>query len=403
MSSFVESENYFTDKTQKTQIENTSQNTNQKKDYSVHTMEKLIEKYGLNNKQIEECQENINFKCDSLLLLRFKESLDVSKCSIPDIILHKKITIKELKVVCKEQSIKTTGKKKEIQWRLFNHFFLKNNICKIQAICRGFKIRNLLFNIQNIKDVSNCVNDEDIFTFEPLNNIPFWKIIVVKDCGLMYAFEITGLKDWIFKSIKKNKDHNILNNQTKNPYTNSNFEIKTDDLINNLKQITHFYNELGYNYEDEIEEEKPIISKKQQLINKVNEVFYKIYELDNYVCESWFFELKKIELIRFLRLLYDVWYYRLNITDETKAKICPHSLTPFKRDLRKKIRKCNFQDDFIDLQFLTIEVIENMISRGIDFENKRLGSFYILGTLTIVNKNVAEAFPYLATTFSLSL
>jgi hypothetical protein len=44
---------------------------------------------------------------------------------------------------------------------------------------------------------------------------------------------------------------------------------------------------------------------------------------------------------------------------------------------------------------VVLEVLEKMVNSGIDTDSKSLGSYYVLGALTLVNESAATSLPWL--------
>ena len=82
----------------------------------------------------------------------------------------------------------------------------------------------------------------------------------------------------------------------------------------------------------------------------------------------------------------------------TKIKICPPIGNPF-----HGVNVTNFagvSSDNILKQLLS--VIENFIIKGRDRESRVLGSYYVLGALTLVNNSAKESLPWLYESFKLN-
>ena len=52
-------------------------------------------------------------------------------------------------------------------------------------------------------------------------------------------------------------------------------------------------------------------------------------ELGNYTEVEWFNQLRKNELCKFLYELYEIWFYRAQLSRETQISICPPNGNPF--------------------------------------------------------------------------
>jgi hypothetical protein len=47
-----------------------------------------------------------------------------------------------------------------------------------------------------------------------------------------------------------------------------------------------------------------------------------------------------------------------------------------------------------------LTILERFVNSGIDQDSKALGSYYVLGALTLVNESAADALPWLFQSFS---
>ena len=120
-------------------------------------------------------------------------------------------------------------------------------------------------------------------------------------------------------------------------------------------------------------------------------ILNQINMLGNYANSSWFTSLNRINLVIFIKELIDIWNYRANLDDITKINICPPTGNPFKNIVNSNLNIL----EFIKLRKIATTIIDNMISSGIDIENQKLGAFYVLSGLTLVNIDAANAMPWL--------
>ena len=127
---------------------------------------------------------------------------------------------------------------------------------------------------------------------------------------------------------------------------------------------------------------------------KILSLFQYIDTLGNYTNINWFTSLSKQELIVFFRELFDIWNYRANLSQEIKREIVPPIGNPFFNNLNININNVsNFT--YINIKKYLISVIEIFITKGINDESKKMGCYYVLSALTLVNSNAAEALPWL--------
>jgi len=64
-------------------------------------------------------------------------------------------------------------------------------------------------------------------------------------------------------------------------------------------------------------------SRRNPLQQRINDLFSEIDQLGNYTQVSWFTSLNVTSYIRLFRHLYDIWYYRGQLSRDTRTKICP--------------------------------------------------------------------------------
>ena len=116
--------------------------------------------------------------------------------------------------------------------------------------------------------------------------------------------------------------------------------------------------------------------------------------LGNYANSNWFSSLDHVSMSLFIKELIDIWDYRANLDPIVKFAICPPNGNPFKNIGPNNINQIH-NLEYIQLKKLATIIIDNMVSSGIDDENKKLGAFYVLCGLTLVNINAANALPWL--------
>jgi len=169
----------------------------------------------------------------------------------------------ELKEISKYNKIKGAKTKQEYMSKIHDFFVKTMNAIKIQKVCRGFFVR-LFFNVKgNMKNITQCVNDTDFYTLEPLNVINFTKFFIIKEisdnCNIFYyGFNILSL----MSMYKKNET--ILN-----PYNRQSLPIKTiQDIFSHYQLLLILFKETVI-LEDTIENIINFkIPSKQQINNQ---------------------------------------------------------------------------------------------------------------------------------------
>lgn len=302
-----------------------------------------------------------------------------------DILFDYNYNIQQLKEFIKFHKLKQSGNKNELLNRLYNYLKLSYYIIRIQKVYRG-RLQRLYNSLHGpaFKDRLLCTNANDFFTMDELSTIPNNLFFSYKDVdNFIYGFDVISLYNLILKS----------NGNVKNPYN----RIKIPDIvISNLKLFLRLSKLLDIEVDTSIKNPIDEVTIQKSLELRILDIFQFMDSLGNYSNPSWFLELDRVKLIRFMRELIDIWDYRAQITPETKRAIYPPYGQPFEGF--SFIQICN-NSDILFIRRKIIEVIERIVTKGIDRDNKSLGSYYVLGALTIVNENASVALPWLYQTF----
>lgn len=312
-------------------------------------------------------------------------------------IKNTKYGVTELRALCRYYGVKISGTKNEITTRLYNHLIQSYFIVKIQRIVRQFissKYRKICG--PGYLHAKECVNDVDFYTFDRLADINPTELFTYRDSDdKIYGFHIASIYHLIISSYPT-----ILN-----PY---NRKVIPASIINNLYEKLIYGSLLGFRVSIKLDDANNDentsavvvapssgISRERQEELFVVDLFQHINTLGNYSDSEWFNTLQRDELIRFIRNLHDIWYYRANLSQEMKERICPPFGNPF------VIQQAHVNMNIITLlsesevRTLCVSVIDKMTRRGLTREDQCLGAFYVLATLTIVNQNARNALPWL--------
>ena len=316
--------------------------------------------------------------------------IDNENIVIPNISNFKDITkynynTQQLKSFAKHHKLKISGNKKELISRIYIYLHLSYYAIKIQKIFRGRIIRKYL-NLHGpaLKNRKICTNNTDFITMDNLTDIKLEQFFsYTDDDGFIYGFEISSIYNLIFKNIVSKKNYG------NNPYNRN--KIPQQAFIN-LKNIISLSKVLKININLEIDDDTKNISDEKVIELRTLTLFQNIDSLGNYSNPQWFLSLNRLQLVKFMRELIDIWNYRAQLTIETKRNICP----PFGDPFRNLNLALIFTEDNINKnRKIIIEVLEKLVNNGIDSDSKSLGAYYILGALTLVNENAATSLPWL--------
>jgi len=344
---------------------------------------------------MDEYMKSITNNCDKFDINKnnFKnvdrDELDGLEEFIPcinnyDNIIKHKYTLKHLKFIAKFYKQKVGGTIKELRSRIYTYLYLSYNALKIQKVFRG-KLQRIYNNCHGpaFKNIKLCVNDTDFVTLDELTKIKFNNFFSYRDEDkFIYGFDIVSLYTLFTNRINNNDKINNPYNRNKIP----------DNVLFNLKKIIRISKILKMDIDYEIEDEVIEMSPEQTLKHRTLSLFQNIDALGNYSDPDWFNSLNINNLLKLMSELNDIWTYRAQLTDELKRKICPPYGDPF---ANFNFAYINGNNDINNIKKYVLTILEKFVNNGIDNDSKILGSYYVLGSLTLVNENAAFAIPWL--------
>ena len=186
---------------------------------------------------------------------------------------------------------------------------------------------------------------------------------------------------------------NNINKEITNPYNRQNIP---DFVYGNIKKIIRLSKILDINIELFIEQATNLSDDKTIELRALA-LFQNINALGNYSDSTWFLSLNRQNLIKYVREIVDIWNYRLQISDETKRKICPPNGDPFRNI---NVTSIFTEPHLNNVKKTILELLEKLVNSGVDNDSKSLGAYYVLGALTIVNSQAATTIPWLYQSFA---
>jgi hypothetical protein len=299
--------------------------------------------------------------------------------------LHtKNYKVADLKHICRFYKLKMGCNKAALTHHIFNFLFMSKYALIIQRNWRRYFNKKVYQPLHGPARFNRrrCINGTEFFTMEDLADIPYTQFFSFADIDTMiYGFEISSLKMLIDQSkLLVDGGENVLN-----PYNRNIFPVKVLHDFQRLLLLSPYFGEkIMTNINHGL---KPPSS----LLIRINTLFNTMDGLGNYTDANWFHTLDRLELIRFIRELYDIWVFRAQLTNETKLEICPPHGDPF-----ANINLFNLPGLPLEiLQETIFQVMEKISLGGINRENKCLGTNYVLCALTLVNMEAAIALPWL--------
>ena len=293
---------------------------------------------------------------------------------------NKNYTVPHLKNICKNYKLKVAGNKPELKSRIYEYLLNSFFAVIIQKnIKKYFVNKYLKYAGPALKNRHLCKNDTDFFTLESINDIPNGNFFSFKENNNIWGFNIIS----IYNLFAKNTSKDVLN-----PYTRENI---SKNIFKDVKLFIKFTKLIGNDVNIIINNNESELSLKKRNEIKCLELFQIINELGNYSDYSWFMNLSRLALIRFVREIIDIWEYRAELTYNAKCQICSPNGNPFRYCDVRYLHTYNF----IQLQKNALTIINQLISKGVSQEHCNLGASYVLCALTLVNEQAAEALPWL--------
>lgn len=352
-----------------------------------------IEKKVKNNaSEIETFNQIIFGRCEKIVIIPKKvEKINDVDIVIPtyntyDIILNYNYNKEQLRNFLKHYKLKLTGSKKDAITRIYCFLRLSYFATKLQKIFRGrLQRRYNKLHGPALTKRELCTNKTDFFTMEDLTEISYAQFFSYKDVDdFIYGFDIISLYNLIQKSGK----------DVKNPYNRTDIP---KNVLMNMKTLIRLGKLLNIKIDIDIKDVFAEVTDKKSIELRILNLFQNIDSLGHYSNSIWFTSLNRLNLIKFIREIGDIWNYRAQITNETKRAICPPNGDPFRNLSMNYIIT---EHDLDNVKKAILDVLEKIVNGGVDRDSKALGAYYILGALTLVNPDAATNIPWLYQSFS---
>jgi len=298
--------------------------------------------------------------------------------------LNHSFTSLQLKQICKYYKLNVTGTKKVLTNIIYKHLFLSYYASIIQIFWRKNAVKRYarLHGPAQFKR-HLCVNETDFFTMDAITDIPYTQFFSYKDSdNMIYGFDIMSL----YNLITKKDDSEVLN-----PYTRNPLHPRVKRNFTSLLFLSKFFKEniqldmTGTDFNKET-----LTNTSVSIEQRATTLFHEIDTLGHYTNPLWFIELRRHQLLRYMRELCDIWTYRAQLVDQIKNEICPNG-NPFNVFQMNDLQGLALRE----LQNTTINLMEIMCKSGISHNSRYLGSSYVLCALTLVNDDAAQALPWL--------
>ena len=304
----------------------------------------------------------------------------VTNCAEYTNLIQYKYTIKDLKDIIKRMQLPKCKykKKNEIHSFCTNILFLSFKIQKIQKVWRNYFIRQFNATLGPSYGKSHLSNNNDDFlTTEEIKDIDYYYYFSFKDKdNFIYSFHIVSIYSLLQKNLKKN------------PYNRNDFDSSLIECIQKRMRYNRILKKTN-----EFQEYQ---TRPTSFQDRILQIFQHMDQMGHCTSISWFNDLNSNQHRVFIYELYEIWNYRLQLSQEMKETICPPRGNPFSILPRNFINNYNNPHVYYSTNFLkncSISIMEKLAYSAHNNENKKLGVFYILCGLTLVSENARNTLP----------
>ena len=256
-------------------------------------------------------------------------------------------------------------------------------LLKIQALYRGF-LRRRYNKLQGPAWVNReCVNTTDFLSLNRIKDISYCQFFSYTCIdNKIYGFNIKSL----YNLVKRKSTQ-------KNPYNRTIIQKCTIENLYHLVRIAKILKEPTAIV---INNEITHLSLEKKIKLTTLSLFQQLDSFGHTTDIKWLLDLNKFKLLQFIKELSDIWNFRSELSIIKKKSICPPHGNPFIGINISLLSNMNI----LALRRTCLCIIENIITKSANRDNQSLGTFYVLGALTIVNTNAANSLPWLFESFN---
>ena len=329
---------------------------------------------------------------DTAKLKRGKTKLSENDFTVPkfseyELLSKYNYNVSQLKAINKHYTLKISGSKRELIYRVYNYLKYSYYATQIQKVFRGYIQRQLnKAHGPAVLDRTLCVNETDFLSMESIKEISYDDFFsFVTEDGFTYGCELCS----IHTLLKRHRGKCSGTALPDNPYNRQPLPTSLGHQVNRLVRLGKLCNvELKLDTESPQEQDMTLAERND---SETILIFQMMNELGNYVNHTWFVALNRPQLLIFYRELMDIWEYRAQLSDETKKNICSPTGRPFPNT---NVHNLAFQSTD-NIRNAALIAMRNLVSKGVDDGSKALGAYYVLSSLTTVSLDAAHSLPWL--------
>jgi len=256
---------------------------------------------------------------------------------------------------------------------------------KIQSMWRRVAPFLRLFN-QGIGATYRCIsnNETEIYSLESVRTIPLvYYFSIIDSRHNVWSFDIRSLGQIL-----------SVGTLRENPYTR---EPMSERIIKRIMTRIAWLRKRRYVvfYPTGAE-----MTSEQMWKQKILDLFMKIESYGYYVCCDWFHSMTIQDHQTFYTTLYELWNYRLGLTNVQRNAIVVGHLTKSSDRKLFRYQPANLKEyenkPIHWWEKVNLYLIESFLTRATDKESQKLGAMYCVMGLVEVNEDAAAVFPWFA-------
>jgi len=238
----------------------------------------------------------------------------------------------------------------------------------------GLRLHGIAYHVRNL-----CTNDADFFSTDPVSDISGHMFFSYQDVDKhVYGFDIRSVYTLLHRA-------RLEGELAFNPFTRTPFsELTTARIMNLVKWLRnrHFPTEWA-----PLEPPTP----EQQWRMKIVDIFKEIDALNYYSSPDWFIGLDPRGQRKFYSELYSIWTERAGLSNFQRNAIVPQ----YHQRIFRHPPWALMDQSMESLQRMNTNTIRLLITSAEDRNDRILGAMYVVSTLTLVNSQAREAYPWL--------
>jgi len=362
----------------------------------------IVQENNIQNKHITKLKIS-ELKC---IIRDFKKKIhdNINKCQIRSKQLFYK------KISNKIHDFGLVGSKQKLLERVEKIYNQEEKALLIQKNIRRLFVKQLIIlRGPALRNRKICINETDFCTMQPLEEIEMFDFFSYESqlSKQIYGFDLNSLLTYYKRKGKMENPYTRESMEEYIPYMQKTYRINkilykekfanksNEEIFNNNFLQTQFVRrrlnsiDLPDHYNSNEVANKLHALRQNTTQRRIDSLFIEFDHHGHYTNKDWFVQLNFGDMMRFFRILRDIWNYRSRLPFSLKIRICP-LWDPFISI------SFNYRDlIYSQIQDYCLTAMEDITHMGIDETHRELGIFQILTAFTFVSHDARRTMPWL--------